>query len=67
MLVKDLEGPELEDVLVATKLVRFRRNTVDIGKAIEYLEETVVRTHYQASEGIDLTNSACKMTTHVYF
>ena len=58
MLVKDLEGPELEDVLVATKLVRFRRNTVDIGKAIEYLEETVVRSHCQTSGGINLTNSA---------
>ncbi len=56
---------EKSDVLVVTKLDRLGRDAVDVSMTVARLEKAGIRVHCLALDGVDLTNSAGKMTMNV--
>lgn len=60
-----LDRIESGDVLGMTRLDRLGRNAMDISQTAERLAEEGVRVHCLALDGVDLTNSAGRMTMQV--
>ena len=63
--LKLLDRLERDDVLVVTKLDRLGRNSIDVQRTVERLDEMGVRVHCLALGGVDLTSPAGKMTMGV--
>ncbi len=63
--LKLLDRLERDDVLVATKLNRLGRNSIDVQTTVERLDEAGVRIHCLALGSVDLTSPAGKMTMGV--
>lgn len=62
---RPLDRMEKGDVLVVTRIDRLGRDAIDVGMAVARLKEMGIRVHCLALGGVDLTNSAEKITMNV--